>query len=138
MRDVAFVARPQLKKWPEWSLFYTDSSKRNLDFNLKKKTLKNTYQDGQGNLSGLKLYNHRTGWESPLLTHRPIGIMGRVFVMVHDMPSCLTLSIIRVSGVVPFPSTWCSSYGKGSLRVALDYGRLIYNIDIERDFRKFD
>ena len=49
---------------------------------------------------------------------------------------CLTLSIIRYGsrvkwsnpgkGVVPFPTTWCISYRKGSLQVTLDYGRLLY------------
>ena len=52
------------------------------------------------------------------------------------MPPCLTLSIIwygsRVKwrntgkGVVPSPTPWCNSYRKGSLRVTLDYGRLLY------------
>ena len=53
------------------------------------------------------------------------------------MSPCLTLSIIRYGsrvkwrnpgkGVAPFPTPWCSSYRKGSLRVTLDYGQ-IYNI----------
>ena len=52
------------------------------------------------------------------------------------MPPCLTLSIIRYGsrvkwsnpgkGVAPFPTPWCSSYRKGSLRVTLDYGRQLY------------
>ena len=52
------------------------------------------------------------------------------------MPPCLTLSIIRygsrvkwsnpAKGVAPFPTPWCSSYRKGSLRVTLDYGRQLY------------
>ena len=29
-------------------------------------------------------------------------------------------------GVVPSPTSWCSSYRKGSLRVTLDYGRQLY------------
>ena len=29
-------------------------------------------------------------------------------------------------GVAPFPTPWCSSYRKGSLRVTLDYGRQLY------------
>ena len=29
-------------------------------------------------------------------------------------------------GVTPFPTPRCNSYGKGSLRMALDYGRLTY------------
>ena len=29
-------------------------------------------------------------------------------------------------GVVPYPTHWCSSYRKGSLRVTLDYGRQLY------------
>ena len=29
-------------------------------------------------------------------------------------------------GVAPSPTTWCSSYRKGSLRVTLDYGRQLY------------
>ena len=29
-------------------------------------------------------------------------------------------------GVVPSPTPWCSSYWKGSLLVALDYGRQLY------------
>ena len=51
----------------------------------------------------------------------------------HLMQPCLTLSIIRYGsrvngsnpkkGVAPFPTPRCSSYWKGSLRVALDYGR---------------
>ena len=30
------------------------------------------------------------------------------------------------NGVASFPTPWCSSYRKGSLRVNLDYGRQIY------------
>ena len=29
-------------------------------------------------------------------------------------------------GVAPSPTSWCSSYRKGSLRVTLDYGRKLY------------
>ncbi len=29
-------------------------------------------------------------------------------------------------GVAPSPTTWCSSYRKGSLRVTLDYGRQLF------------
>ena len=29
-------------------------------------------------------------------------------------------------GVAPFPTPWCSSYRKGSLRVTLYYGRQLY------------
>ena len=29
-------------------------------------------------------------------------------------------------GVAPSPTPWCSSYRKGSLRVTLDYGRLLF------------
>ena len=49
------------------------------------------------------------------------------------MPPCLTLSIIRYgsrvkwsnpgNGVAPSPTPRCRSYWKGSLRIALDYGR---------------
>ena len=49
------------------------------------------------------------------------------------MLPCLTLSIIRYgskvkwsnpgNGVVPSPTAQCSSYWKGSLRIALNYGR---------------
>ena len=52
------------------------------------------------------------------------------------MPPCLTLSIItygsRVkwsnpwNGGMPFPTPRCSSYWKGNLRVAFDYGRQFY------------
>ena len=52
------------------------------------------------------------------------------------IPPCLTLSIIRYvsrvkwsnpgKGVAPSPAPQCSSYWKGSLRVALDYGRQLY------------
>ena len=52
------------------------------------------------------------------------------------MPPCLTLSFIRYGSrvkwsnsgkeVAPSPTPRCSSYWKGSLRVALDYGRLFY------------
>ena len=51
-------------------------------------------------------------------------------------PPCLTLSIIRYvtrvkwsnpgEGVAPSPTPRCSSYWKGSLRVALDYSRQLY------------
>ena len=54
----------------------------------------------------------------------------------YFIPPCLTLSSIRYvsrvkwsnleKGVAPFPTTWCSSYGKGSFRVAIDYGRQLY------------
>ena len=49
---------------------------------------------------------------------------------------CLTLSNIRYEsrvkwsnpgkGVAPSPTFWCCSYWKGSLLVALDYGRQLY------------
>ena len=52
------------------------------------------------------------------------------------IPPCLTLSNIRYvsrlrwnnpgKGVAPFPTPRCSSYWKGSLLVALDYGRQLY------------
>ena len=52
------------------------------------------------------------------------------------MPPCLTLSIIRYgsrikwnnpgTGVAPSPTPWCSSYRKGSLQVALNYGHQLY------------
>ena len=52
------------------------------------------------------------------------------------IPPCLTLSNIRYlsrvkwsnprKGVAPFPTPWCSSYWKGSLLVALDYGCQLY------------
>ena len=52
------------------------------------------------------------------------------------IPPCLTLSIIRYvsrvkwsnpgKGVAPSPISRCSSYRKGSFRVALDYGRQLY------------
>ena len=52
------------------------------------------------------------------------------------IPACLTLSNIRYvlrvkwsnpgKGVAPSATPWCSSYWKGSLLVALDYGRQLY------------
>ena len=55
---------------------------------------------------------------------------------LYLMPPCLTLSIIRygsrvkwvnpVKGVTPSAIPWRSSYGKGSLRVTLDYGHQSY------------
>ena len=52
------------------------------------------------------------------------------------MPLRLTLNFIRSgsrvkwsnpgNGVAPSPTLWCSSYCKGSLRVALDWGRQLY------------
>ena len=52
------------------------------------------------------------------------------------MPPCLTLSNIRYvlmvkwsnpeTGVAPYPTSWCSSYWKGSLLVAFDYSRQLY------------
>ena len=52
------------------------------------------------------------------------------------IPPCLKLSNIRFisrvkwsnlgKGVAPFPTPRCRSYWKGSLLVALDYGRLLY------------
>ena len=54
----------------------------------------------------------------------------------YIMPPCLTFSIIRyesrvkwsnrVKGVVLSPTPRCSSYWKGSLQVAFDYGRQLY------------
>ena len=55
------------------------------------------------------------------------------FKKCYLMPPCLTLSIIRIKGklgqsweVASFPTSWCSSYRKGSLRVTLNYGRQLY------------
>ena len=53
------------------------------------------------------------------------------------MIPCLTLSIIKRyglrvkwsnpgKGVVPSPTSWCSSYWKGSLRITLDYDCQLY------------
>ena len=59
------------------------------------------------------------------------------------MSPCLTLSIIRYGSrvkwrnpgkeVAPFPTPWCSSYRKGSLRVTLDNG---YQLDLFTSFRQ--
>ena len=67
------------------------------------------------------------------------SIPGRVMPKTQKwylMPPCLTLSNIRYGsrvkwsnpgkGVPPFPTPWCSSYRKRSLRVTLDYGRQLY------------
>ena len=67
------------------------------------------------------------------------SIPGRVIPKTQKwslMPPYLTLSNIRYgsrvkwnnprNGVAPFPTPWCSSYRKGSLRVTLDYGRELY------------
>ena len=67
------------------------------------------------------------------------SILGRVISKTQKwylMPPCLTLSIIRYGsrvkwsnprkGIAPSPTPRCSSYWKGSLRVALDYGRQLY------------
>ena len=66
------------------------------------------------------------------------------------IPPCLTLSNIRYvsrvkwinprRGVAPFPTPRCSSYWKGSLLVALDYGRhlyLLYSIKYSYKIRIF-
>ena len=52
------------------------------------------------------------------------------------MPPCSTLSIVRYesrvkwsntgNGVAPFPTPWCISYRKGSLRVTLNNSRQLY------------
>ena len=52
------------------------------------------------------------------------------------MPPCLTFSIIRYrsrvkwsnpgKGVAPSPTSWCSSYRKGNLRLTLDYSHQLY------------
>ena len=67
------------------------------------------------------------------------SILGRVIPKTQKwylIPPCLTLSIIRYGsrvkwsnpgkGVAPSPIPWCSSYGKGSLRVTLNYSRQLY------------
>ena len=67
------------------------------------------------------------------------SISGRVIPKTQKwylVPPCLTLSNIRYvlrvkwsnpgKGVAPSPIPRCSSYWKGSLLVALDYGRLLY------------
>ena len=68
-----------------------------------------------------------------------VSIPGRVIPKTQKwylMSPCLTLSIIRYvsrvkwnnpgKGVAPTPTPWCSSYSKGSLRVAFDYGCQLY------------
>ena len=60
---------------------------------------------------------------------------------------CLTLSIIRyvsrvkwsnpAKGVVPPPTPRCSSYWKGSFRVALDYGHQLYLLLLFYSFETF-
>ena len=67
------------------------------------------------------------------------SITGRVIPKTlkwYLIPPCLTLSNIRYvsrvkltsrgKGVAPSPTVRCSSYWKGSLLVALDYGRQLY------------
>ena len=65
----------------------------------------------------------------------------------HLMPPCLTLSITKYGsrvkwsnlgkGVAPSPTPWCSSYYKGNLRVALDYGHQLYlQLQIFRTMKK--
>ena len=59
-----------------------------------------------------------------------------IFCFTVKYIPCLTLSIIRYvsrvkwsnpgKGVAPFPTPWCSSYGKGSFQVALNQGRQLY------------
>ena len=65
----------------------------------------------------------------------PGRVIPKTFKMVLDT-SLLNIQQYKVrikgkginpgKGVAPFPTPWCSSYGKGSFRVALDYGRLLY------------
>ena len=62
------------------------------------------------------------------------------------IPPCLPLSNIRYvsrvkwrnpeKGVSPFPTPRCSSYWKGSFLVALDYGRQLIYIYIERERKR--
>ena len=62
------------------------------------------------------------------------------------IPPCLTLGIIRYAsrvkwrnpgkGVAPSPTPRCSSYWKGSLRIALDNSRQLYFISIWSVFLK--
>ena len=77
-----------------------------------------------------------------------LGDLGSISRLSHTkdskkwylMPPCLTLSIIRYGsrvkwrnpgkGVAPFPTLWCSSYWKGSLRVTLDKVCQLYFIYI--------
>ena len=54
----------------------------------------------------------------------------------YFIPPCLKLSILRYgsmikwsnpgNGIAPSPTSWCSSYWKGSLRFIPDYGRQLY------------
>ena len=63
----------------------------------------------------------------------PGHVLLKTLKMIHP---CLIISNIRYlstvkwsnpgKGVAPFPTTRCSSYWKGSLLVALDYGRQLY------------
>ena len=63
------------------------------------------------------------------------------------MPPCLTLSIIRYGSrvkwsnpgkeVAPFPTPWCSSYRRGSLRVTLDYVRQLYLLIVILEYSEF-
>ena len=62
------------------------------------------------------------------------------------IPPCLTLSIIRYlsrvklsnpgKGVAPSPTSQCSSYWKGSLRVTLHYGRQL-TLRVQKHAQKF-
>ena len=96
-----------------------------------------------------------THYISMYIYNQFIGLVGRVFANVQEMcvqfqvesyqrlkkwylvPSCLTLSIIwYISRVMEqsrersstLPTPCCSSYSKGSLRVALDYSHQLYLI----------
>ena len=61
------------------------------------------------------------------------SVLGRVMPKTQKwylMSSCLTFNIVRYGsrisggkGVAPSLTPWCSSYWKGNLRVALDYGQ---------------
>ena len=53
--------------------------------------------------------------------------------------SCYSFAILLFlvkarEGVVPSPTSWCSSYRKGSLRVTLDYGCQLYFILVKAKF----
>ena len=68
------------------------------------------------------------------------SIPGWVILKGSKNGTCLMLSIIRYElrvkwsnpgkGVAPSPSPWCSSYRKGSLWVALNYGRQLYYLRV--------
>ena len=69
-----------------------------------------------------KWTNPKNGVLLPIHIESPLTTVGQLYIYIY------IYLILPGKGVAPSPTPCCSSHRKGSLRVALDYGRQLYTL----------